>query len=115
MSGPKPTAGYASRTDAVMALAARGLGRREIAERLHIEPDSVSVFYAYGRARLERRRTRPVRGAAAAGKPSAPPRLLPGGAARWSARWYEQQEEAFRAAMRRAYGAAAKPPEARGP
>lgn len=44
MGGPKPTLGYASRTDAVLALRAKGLSNVLIAERIGISPSTVGAL-----------------------------------------------------------------------
>lgn len=44
MSGPKPTAGYPSRTAAVEALRARGLKTSAIAAQLGLAPSTVSAL-----------------------------------------------------------------------
>lgn len=51
----KPTLGYASRTDAVLALRAQGIQTREIARRIGIEPKTVAALeHSAGRARSGR-------------------------------------------------------------
>ncbi len=47
-----PTLGYASRTDAVLALTRQGLGPREIAAKLEIDLDKVYALRASGRERI---------------------------------------------------------------
>ena len=44
MGSPKPALGYASRTEAVLALRTQGLSTEEIARRLDIEPKTVSAL-----------------------------------------------------------------------
>lgn len=44
MAGPKPTAGFATRTEAVLALRALGRTTRQIAEEIGIEPKTVSAL-----------------------------------------------------------------------
>jgi hypothetical protein len=44
MGAPKPTLGYASRTDAVLALRASGLNTRQIATRIGIEESTVTAL-----------------------------------------------------------------------
>lgn len=44
MSGPKPTLEFATRTEAVLALRAAGNTTRQIADRLEIEPKTVSAL-----------------------------------------------------------------------
>jgi hypothetical protein len=44
MSGSKPALGYASRTEAVLAMCSEGLSRRDIAVRLGVEPKTVSAL-----------------------------------------------------------------------
>lgn len=53
-----PTLGYASRTDAVLALSRDGLGVDEIARRIGIERDTVYAHLAAGRGRGEPRLAR---------------------------------------------------------
>lgn len=53
MGAPKPTLGYRSRTDAVLALRADGLTDRQIADRIGIPPKNVaSLAVMSGKARL---------------------------------------------------------------
>lgn len=56
MSGPKPTLGYPSRTAAIEALRAKGLGTHQIAYRIGISPKDVAALEA------SKQRTRKQRG-----------------------------------------------------
>lgn len=44
MAGPKPTAGFATRTEAVLAARALGRTTRQIADDLGIEPKTISAL-----------------------------------------------------------------------
>lgn len=55
----KRTLGYATRTDAVIALRSQGLGTAAIADRIGIEPKTVSALEASA-ARSKRRALRPA-------------------------------------------------------
>lgn len=55
MPAGKPTLGYPTRTDAILALEAQGLSPVEIGRKLSMPPSSVSVLSAGGRRSLKRR------------------------------------------------------------
>lgn len=59
MAGPKRTLGYATRTDAVIALRGQGLGTAAIAERVGIEIKTVTALEASA-ARSRARASRPA-------------------------------------------------------
>lgn len=57
MSSPKPALGYASRTDAVLALRAQGCSTRDIATRLGIQPKTVAALEVSATRSVQRRNT----------------------------------------------------------
>lgn len=57
MGAAKPTLGYSSRTDAVLALRATGISTRQIAEKIGIPENTVTALeHSAGRARLRPKR-----------------------------------------------------------
>lgn len=63
MGAPKPTLGYSSRTEAVLALRAGGCSTRQIAERIGIEESTVTALeHSAGRKNLRPARPSEVNG-----------------------------------------------------
>lgn len=59
MGAPKPTLGFPSRTDAVIALRAQGLSSREISEQIGISTATITAL-EHSAGRSERRKRRPA-------------------------------------------------------
>lgn len=65
MGAPKPTLGYASRTEAVLALRESGHSTRQIAKRIGIPEQTVTALeHSSGRAKIRPRRPTEVNGRA---------------------------------------------------